>query len=129
MAESNCWKRRNFHRAMRMLQKRSNCSNRQINRSKFLPILTHSRTHSRKSRKQMRIDSHQHFWRYSPVEHPWMSDEMAQLKRDFLPEDLQPLLQALGFDGCVAVQASQTLKHRRWLLELAGKYAFIKGVV
>jgi L-fuconolactonase len=58
-----------------------------------------------------------------------MSDEMAQLKRDFLPEDLQPLLENLGFDGCVAVQASQTLEETRWLLELAGKDAFIKGVV
>jgi L-fuconolactonase len=77
----------------------------------------------------MRIDSHQHFWRYSPAEHPWMSDEMAQLKRDFLPEDIQPLLEGLGFDGCIAVQASQTLKETQWLLELAGKHAFIKGVV
>jgi L-fuconolactonase len=77
----------------------------------------------------MRIDSHQHFWRYSPVEHPWMSDEMVQLKRDFLPEYLQPLLQALGFDGCIAVQASQTLKETRWLLELATNHAFIGGVV
>lgn len=58
-----------------------------------------------------------------------MSDEMAQLKRDFLPEDLQPLLEALGFDGCIAVQASQTLKETQWLLELAGQYTFIKGVV
>lgn len=58
-----------------------------------------------------------------------MSDEMAQLKRDFLPEDIQPLLEGLGFDGCIAVQASQTLKETQWLLELAGKHAFIKGVV
>jgi L-fuconolactonase len=77
----------------------------------------------------MRIDSHQHFWLYSPAEHTWMSDEMGGLKRDFLPEDLQPLLQSSGFDGCIAVQARQTLEETRWLLELADKHAFIKGVV
>ena len=77
----------------------------------------------------MRIDSHQHFWHYFPAEHTWMSDEMAQLKRDFLPQDLHPLLQSSGFDGCIAVQAHQTLEETRWLLELAGKHAFIKGVV
>jgi L-fuconolactonase len=77
----------------------------------------------------MRIDSHQHFWLYSPAEHTWMSDEMGGLKRDFLPEDLQPLLKANGFDSCIAVQACQTLEETRWLLKLAEKHAFIEGVV
>jgi L-fuconolactonase len=63
------------------------------------------------------------------MEHPWMTDEMVHLKRDFMPEDLQPLLKDLHFDGCIAVQASQTLKETGWLLELAGKLDFIKGVV
>jgi len=58
-----------------------------------------------------------------------MSDGMAQLKRDFLPEDLQPLLENIHFDGCIAVQASQTLKETSWLLELAAQHKFIKGVV
>src|SRR5579863_1243445 len=79
--------------------------------------------------KEMRIDSHQHFWHYSPLEHPWMSDEMVQLRRDFLPDDLYPLLQGVGFDGCIAVQASQTLNETSWLLQLAGQHEFIKGVV
>jgi L-fuconolactonase len=77
----------------------------------------------------MRIDSHQHFWHYSPIEHGWMSDEMAQLKRDLLPEDLAPLLKSIGVDGCIAVQARQSLEETRWLLDLAEKHAFIKGVV
>jgi L-fuconolactonase len=58
-----------------------------------------------------------------------MSDEMSQLKRDFLPEDLQPLLQSSAFDGCIAVQARQTLEETRWLLEFSERHAFIKGVV
>jgi L-fuconolactonase len=77
----------------------------------------------------MRLDSHQHFWRYSPTEYTWMTERMGILKRDFLPEDLQPLLQSIYFDGCVAVQALQNLEETRWLLELAERHPFIKGVV
>ncbi len=77
----------------------------------------------------IRIDSHQHFWRYSPAEHVWMDDRMGVLKRDYLPEELSPLLAAIGFDGTIAVQARQNLEETRWLLELAGRFPFIKGVV
>ena len=77
----------------------------------------------------MRIDSHQHFWHYSPTEHTWMSDSMSAIRRDFLPEDLQPLLASLSFDACIAVQARQSLEETRWLLELADRFSFIKGVV
>ena len=77
----------------------------------------------------MRLDSHQHFWRYSPTEHTWMTDQMQALKQDFLPQDLKPLLDAIRFNGCIAVQARQNLEETRWLLELAEQYSFIKGVV
>jgi L-fuconolactonase len=58
-----------------------------------------------------------------------MSDAMGILKRDYLPEDLQPLLSSLHFDGCIAVQARQRLEETRWLLELAEGYDFIQGVM
>ena len=77
----------------------------------------------------MRIDSHQHFWRYRPQTHGWISDEMAVLKRDFLPPDLEPLLAASGFDGCVAVQAAQSLEETRFLLDLADRHPFVRAVV
>jgi L-fuconolactonase len=77
----------------------------------------------------MRIDSHQHFWHYNPVDHAWMSEAMGTIKRDFLPEDLKPLLESIGFDGCVAVQARQNLDETRWLLALAERNTFIRGVV
>jgi L-fuconolactonase len=54
---------------------------------------------------------------------------MSALKRDFLPEDLEPLLRASGFDGCVAVQAQQDEAETRWQLELADTHAFVRGVV
>jgi L-fuconolactonase len=77
----------------------------------------------------MRIDSHQHFWRYSPAEYAWITDQMPELKRDYLPQDLRQLLDSINFDRCVAVQARQSLEETRWLLELAETYTFIAGVV
>jgi L-fuconolactonase len=76
-----------------------------------------------------RIDSHQHFWQYNPAEHVWMTDAMQVLKKDFAPTDLQPLLQEINFDGCIAVQARQSLEETDWLLKLADENDFIKGVV
>jgi len=77
----------------------------------------------------MKIDSHQHFWLYDPAEHVWMTNEMAALKRNFLPGNLEPILSRAGYDGTVAVQARQSTAETEWLLELAGRHGFIKGVV
>jgi len=77
----------------------------------------------------MRVDAHQHFWRYDAREYGWIDDSMAALRRDFLPADLRLELEGNGFQGCVAVQARQTLDETRWLLELAERNPFILGVV
>ena len=77
----------------------------------------------------MRIDSHQHFWKYNASDYVWMSDEHHVIRKDFLPEDLQPLLDAKAIDGTIAVQARQMLKETDFLLDLADKYPMIKGVV
>ena len=76
----------------------------------------------------MRIDSHQHFWKYDPAQYGWMQPDWP-IRRDLLPGDLQPLLAACGLDGSIAVQARQTLEESRWLLELADEHPLIKGVV
>jgi L-fuconolactonase len=76
----------------------------------------------------MRIDSHQHFWRYSPEQYPWIQPDWS-IRRDFLPADLAPELKRCQIDGCVAVQARQTFEETRWLLELAEASPMILGVV
>jgi L-fuconolactonase len=76
-----------------------------------------------------RIDAHQHFWNYDALEYGWIDDAMAALRRDFLPRDLKPLLDRSGFEGCVAIQARQTLEETRWLLSLADGNDFVRGVV
>jgi L-fuconolactonase len=75
------------------------------------------------------IDSHQHFWKYDPSKHSWITDEMKVLQRDFLPHDLKPLLEKNHIDGCVVVQVDQTEDETLSLLALANQYPFIKGVV
>ena len=76
----------------------------------------------------MKLDAHQHFWRYSAAEYPWIPIGSA-LQRDWLPEDLAALQEPLGFDGSIAVQARQTLEVTRWLLSLADQHPHIRGVV
>ncbi|QTE22596.1 amidohydrolase family protein [Polaribacter cellanae] len=77
----------------------------------------------------MKIDAHQHFWQFNPQKDTWITNEMTVLKSDFFPKDLEPLLEQHLFDGCVAVQAGTSEKETLFLLHLAEKNPFIKGVV
>jgi L-fuconolactonase len=78
----------------------------------------------------MKIDSHQHFWHFDPIRDAWITQgSMSVIRRDFLPDDLAPILQKNGFDGCVAVQADSSEAETFFLLDLAEKNPFIKGVV
>ena len=77
----------------------------------------------------MQIDAHQHFWNYDKEKHSWIDENMAVIRKDFLPSDLKKVYAENGIDGCVAVQADQTLDETDFLLKLAHKNEFIKGVV
>jgi L-fuconolactonase len=77
----------------------------------------------------MRIDSHQHFWKYDPSLHTWMTRDMDVLKTDFGPADLAPLLEECQLQGSIAVQASQTEAENMFLLDLAENHPIIKGIV
>lgn len=77
----------------------------------------------------MKIDSHHHFWKYNEKEYGWMDERMARIRRDFLPADLKREIDRAGIDGVVSVQARQTVEETRFLLALAERREFIKGVV
>lgn len=77
----------------------------------------------------IKIDAHQHFWNYDPIRDAWIDDTMSVIQRDFLPKDLHPILNENNIDGCVAVQADQSETETEFLLALAAKNEFIKGVV
>ena len=75
------------------------------------------------------IDAHHHLWRYTPAEYGWIDDDMARLRRDFLPPDLIAEMATAGIDGTIAVQARQTMEETHWLLDLADANDAIRGVV
>ena len=79
--------------------------------------------------RMQKIDSHQHFWHYNNVKHDWIDDAMSVIRKDFLPDNLKPLLKQNGMDGCIAVQADQSEAETDFLLSLQKENPFIKGIV
>lgn len=77
----------------------------------------------------MRIDAHQHFWRYRAQDYPWITHGMEALRADHLPTDLAPLLARHGVDASIAVQARADEAETDFLLELAQDEARIAGVI
>lgn len=77
----------------------------------------------------MRIDTHQHFWKFDPIRDSWITEEMQVIRRDFTPLDIQFVLERNGFGGSIAVQADQSKEETAFLVQLAADYPFIKGVV
>jgi len=78
-----------------------------------------------------RVDAHHHFWQLSlPFNYGWLdAPALSPIKRDFLPADLEPLIQNAGVDRTILVQTQHDLRETRWALELAERHAFIAGVV
>ncbi|MEQ8415628.1 MAG: amidohydrolase family protein [Imperialibacter sp.] len=76
-----------------------------------------------------KIDAHQHFWKYDPARHGWIGDSMKVIQRDFMPNDLEPVLHAHGIEGCVLVQVDQNQQENEFQLANAQANDFIKGVV
>lgn len=77
----------------------------------------------------MKIDSHNHFWKFDAVRDAWINEDMHVIRRDFLPGDLVPLLIKNGIEGTVTVQADQSEAETEFLISLANEHDFIKGVV
>jgi L-fuconolactonase len=76
------------------------------------------------------IDSHQHFWQLGRYAYEWLdAPALATIKRDFLPADLKPLIDAAGVHKTVFVQTQHNLDETRWVLKLAEQHDFIAGVV
>lgn len=76
-----------------------------------------------------RVDAHQHFWRLSRGDYGWLTPELGPIHRDFLPPDLEPLLQRHDIAATVLVQAAPTEAETRFMLSLADARPFVEGVV
>lgn len=77
----------------------------------------------------MKIDSHHHFWNYSPEQYGWIGEQMSVLRQDFGPAELLTEIRPAGIDGVVSVQARQSELETEWLLKIADEHDFVRGVV
>jgi L-fuconolactonase len=80
-------------------------------------------------KQKLRIDTHQHFWRYVAEEYSWMSEDMRILKKDHLPPLIADSLERRSFEGAIAIQARHDIRDNDLLLGLAAESERIKGVV
>ncbi len=77
----------------------------------------------------MKIDAHQHFWKFEPGDYDWLTPDLELLYRDFRPDDLKSLLKAASIDGTIAVKATDTEAETEYLLSLTDRYEWIMGVL
>jgi L-fuconolactonase len=76
------------------------------------------------------IDAHQHFWQRDLFAYDWLqAPTLARINRDYLPRDLQPLMQQLGVQKSIFVQTQHSTAENDWVLRLAEQHDFIVGVV
>ncbi|MBX3619309.1 MAG: amidohydrolase family protein [Rhizobacter sp.] len=75
------------------------------------------------------IDAHQHFWRLADRAGQWPPPALAAIHRDFLPDDLLPILRCCRVDGTVLVQSLPSLADTEFLLQLAEQHGFVRAVV
>ncbi len=77
----------------------------------------------------MVIDAHQHFWLLKDRHGAWPPRDLAAIHRDFLPPDFDPHLREAGVEGTVLVQSLPSVEDTRFMLDLAERTSFVRGVV
>ncbi len=75
------------------------------------------------------IDAHQHFWQIGTNGHQWPTPDLDRIHRDFMPTDWREAAGPLRISGSVAVQSQPNEADTFWLLELAGRTSWVRGVV
>src|SRR4051812_44684416 len=75
------------------------------------------------------IDAHHHLWDPARAEYPWMTEDLAAIRRRFDLGDLVPLLDDTDIDATVLVQARAAGAESRELLATAAGAARVAGVV
>ena len=73
------------------------------------------------------LDTHHHLWRVERGDYFWMSPDLP-IARDFMPEDLAPLLRQAGVGKTILVQAADTEAETDFLLDIAASCDWVAGV-
>lgn len=77
----------------------------------------------------MIVDAHHHFWDPGEADYPWLTDDLAVIRRRFGPDDLAPELAVTGVEATVLVQTRSSQDETADFLALAAAIPFIAGVV
>lgn len=78
----------------------------------------------------MRIDAHQHFWSINrPNDYGFLVPDAGVLYNEYKPADLKPILDAIGIDYTILVQAAESEDETNWLLHLVEEVEYVAGVV
>jgi L-fuconolactonase len=75
------------------------------------------------------VDAHHHFWDPARAEYPWLTDDLAPIRRAFGPADLGPSLASTGVEATVLVQTRSSVEETEEFLGTAAATSFIRGVV
>ncbi|MEU5820078.1 amidohydrolase family protein [Streptomyces sp. NPDC047803] len=76
------------------------------------------------------VDAHHHVWDLSVRDQDWITgEELAPLRRDFTPADLEPEARAAGVGATVLVQTVTVAEETPELLALARSSDLVAGVV
>lgn len=81
------------------------------------------------SKNEEMIDTHQHLWIISEREYSWLKPEFGVIYDDFGPELIEPELAPAGVTGTVMVQSADTYADTFYMLDVAAKNKFVKGVI
>ena len=78
------------------------------------------------------VDAHVHFWDPASLRYPWL-DELAPLRRSFLPVDYSTAVDGLAVERCVVVEGnclpSQSVQEAHSFERLAANDSRIAGIV
>ena len=75
------------------------------------------------------FDTHQHYWKLSEVEYPWLLPEYGPIYDTFTPEQLRPQLEEAGVDKTVLVQSANSYEDTASMLVKADYNDWIGAVV
>jgi L-fuconolactonase len=78
---------------------------------------------------QRTVDTHVHVWNFERAEYLWLKGDTSILNRSYHVEELEEEREKAGVTGGVLVQAANNFEDTDWMLEVAEKNKWIKGVV
>jgi L-fuconolactonase len=75
------------------------------------------------------VDAHHHFWDPAQAVYPWLTDDLAPIRRAFGAADLAPRLADAGVAATILVQTRSSVAETEGFLAIAAESPFVRGVV